>query len=164
FYFKPPFRLPQEQEERYVTAMLQMAVGDDVYPGDMTTSENWPGVAPGTKGMNNAIAPRYLNLSGFSSVQPQPKVLWIRGADDQIVSDTSFFDFGYLGSLGAIPGWPGNETYPAQPMITQVRATMDQYRGAGGDYTELVYEECGHSPHLEHADRFTEDVRSFLEG
>ncbi|HLL07010.1 MAG TPA: hypothetical protein VK539_40920 [Myxococcaceae bacterium] len=33
-------------------------------------------------------------------------MLRIRGADDQIVSDTSLFDFGLLGSLSAVPGWP----------------------------------------------------------
>ena len=163
FYFRPPFRVSSDDEERFVTAMLRMAIGDDVYPGDTRASKNWPGVAPGTSGMNNAIAPKYLDLSGFASIEPRPDVLWIRGADDQIVSDTSFFDFGYLGSLGAVPGWPGEDAYPPQPMVSQLRATLDEYRDGGGNYREVVYEDCGHSPHLECADRFVSDVRSFLE-
>jgi len=163
FYFKPPFRVNPDTEEAYVTAMLQMTAGNEVYPGDLTSSENWPGVAPGTKGMNNAISPKYLSLAAFASVDPKPPVLWIRGADDQIVADTSFFDFGYLGSIGAVPGWPGEEVYPPQPMVSQVRALLDRYQRNGGEYREVVFEDCGHSPHIEHAVRFVEEVSAFLD-
>ena len=31
--------------------MLKSAIGDDFYPGDMTPSEHWPGIAPGTRGI-----------------------------------------------------------------------------------------------------------------
>ena len=34
----------------------------------------------------------------------------------------SFFDFGFLGQIGAVPGWPGAEAYPVQPMVSQLRA------------------------------------------
>ena len=50
FYFKPPFRVSEEREQMYVTSMLSTRLGDDHYPGDMTTSPNWPTVAPGTRG------------------------------------------------------------------------------------------------------------------
>lgn len=159
FYVKPPFRFSPEDEERYLTAMLQTAVGEDVYPGDSTSSENWPGVAPGTRGMNNAISPRYFDLSHLTELAVRPPILWVRGADDQIVSDTSLFDFGYLGSVGAIPGWPGEEVYPPQPMVSQLRAVLDGY----GEYQEVVYDECGHSPHLEHPERFAEEVGGFFD-
>ena len=36
-------------------------------------------------------------------------------------------DLAHLGSLGAIPGWPGAATWPAQPMVAQTRAMLDRY-------------------------------------
>jgi pimeloyl-ACP methyl ester carboxylesterase len=158
FYTRPEFRLDPAFEERCLTGMLDTKTGDDVYPGDMTASEHWPGVAPGMTGMNNAISPRHLDLSAFGALRPAPRVLWIRGDSDQIVSDTSMFDFGYLGKLGALPGWPGDEIFPPQPMVSQLRAILER----GGTYREVVYEACGHSPHLEQADRFLTDVREFV--
>lgn len=59
------------------------------------------------------------------------------------------FDLDYLGKLGAVPGWPGEEAYPPQPMIGQVRAVLDAYREAGGSYREIVLPGVGHAPHLE---------------
>ena len=73
-----------------------------------------------------------------------------------IVSDTSMFDLGQLGKLGAVPGWPGEEIYPPQPMIAQTRAVLDAYANGGGKVDEEVLEECGHSPHLEQPERFRE--------
>jgi len=162
FYFKPPFRVAPAREEALLDAMLEMALGVDFYPGDLAASENWPGVAPGTRGMNNALSPKYLDLSAFAAVRPQPPVLWIRGAEDQISADASFFDFGFLGSLGAVPGWPGAEICPPQPMVGQMRALLQRYAAAGGRYREEVVPECGHSPHLEAPERFLGLVRGFL--
>src|SRR5690606_7068931 len=144
FYFRPPFACPPALEEALVEAMLKTRTGDDHYPGDATPSPNWPGTAPGTHGMNNAISPRYVDLTGFAAIEPRPPVLWIRGADDQIVSDTSLFDFGFLGKLGAVPGWPGDDVAPPQPMIGQTRAVLDAYAAAGGQVREEVFAECGH--------------------
>lgn len=158
FYVKAGFEFDPGIEEKYLEGMLTTHVGDDVYPGDLTTSDNWPGVAPGSTGMNNAISPKYLDLSPFADISPTPPVLWIRGDSDQIVSDTSFFDFGYLGSLGLVPGWPGAETYPAQPMVSQLRALLER----AGNFREVIFENCGHSPHIEHPQRFLEEVLSFL--
>lgn len=163
FYFRPPFRVPAEQEERYVDAILSTRVGDDHYPGDLVASSNWPGVAPGTRGVNNAISGRYVNLAAFSGIEPRPPVTWIRGADDQIVSDTSLFDFGYLGAIGAVPGCP-TELYPPQPMIGQLRAVLDAYRTAGGSVREVVLPECGHSPHIERAPEFERLLAEVLAG
>lgn len=154
FYVKPPFRVAKEREDAFVGGMLSTRTDEGFYPGDLTPSENWPTLAPGTKGINNTISPKYCNLSGFASIPAKPPVLWIRGADDQIVSDTSLFDFGYLGQLGFVPGYPGAETYPAQPMVSQLRHTLDEYKRGGGAYTEIVLEECGHSPHIEKPEAF----------
>jgi pimeloyl-ACP methyl ester carboxylesterase len=161
-YGKPPFALPDGLEDALVDAMLEMAIGDDYYPGDQTTSVNWPGTAPGTRGVNNAIAPAYCDVSGFADITDRPDVLWIRGDADQIVSDTSLVDLGHLGALGAVPGWPGAEAYPAQPMVGQMRIVLDRYQLTGGRYTEHVLADCGHSPHLEHPGEFTRLVTEFL--
>lgn len=164
FYFKPPFRVAPEREEEFVTAMLKMGINDGNYPGDMTPSENWPTVAPGTQGFNNAMAPKYCDLSGFASISPKPPVLWIRGDSDQIVSDTSLLDFGYLGQLGAVPGWPGDDVYAPQPMVSQMRGVMDAYRANGGTYREAVFENSGHSPHIEYPALFRQHMLTFIEG
>ena len=79
FYYKPPFHVAAELEDRFVDAMVAIRTGDDHYPGDIKTSPNWPGIAPGARGMNNALSPAYVNLAAFANVSPQPKVLWIRG-------------------------------------------------------------------------------------
>jgi pimeloyl-ACP methyl ester carboxylesterase len=161
-YGKPPFHLPAELEDELVDAMLQMTTGDDFYPGDAAGSPNWPGTAPGEHGVNNAISPRYFDVSGFARVPDRPPVLWIRGDSDQIVSDASLVDLGYLGQLGAVPGWPGADIYPPQPMVGQMRDVLDRYRAAGGRYTEHVLAGCGHSPHLEQPAEFDALVGDFL--
>lgn len=162
FYFKPPFQVEREREDRLVNAMLSTATGEENYPGDSMPSDNWPGMAPGTRGVNNALSPAYLNLSRFSHIFPQPDVLWIRGDSDQIVSDTSAFDFGYLGQIGAVPGWPGADVYPPQPMLGQTRALLDAYAAAGGSYQEEILPACGHSPHIEQPEAFWELLARFL--
>src|SRR5712691_1992920 len=136
FYFKPPFRAAADREEIYVSSMLSTKTAPGNYPGDFVASANWPNVAPGTQGPNNALSPQYLNQGNFATIDVKPPVLWIHGLDDQIVSDTSFFDFGFLGQLGAVPGWPGAEIYPPQPMKAQVRTVLENYRANGGHYQE----------------------------
>jgi len=162
FYFKPPFRVDEEREDMFVSEMLAMAVDEDHYPGDMKPSSNWPGVAPGMRGMNNSFSPAYCNLSGFAHIEPKHDVLWIRGDADQIVSDTSLFDFAFLGKLGAIPGWPGDDAVPVQPMISQMRTVLDTYKARGGRYRELVLKDVGHSPHIEAPAVFVDELVKFV--
>ncbi|GAA2370051.1 alpha/beta hydrolase [Nonomuraea africana] len=138
---------PVADEDFYVASMLTTRVGDDNYPGDAVTSAAWPGVRPGTRGVLNALAPTHFRIDDLHTVEPRPPILWIRGADDVIVSDASPFDLAQLGLLGIVPGSPGT---PAQPMVTQTRAALERY----GDYREAVLAECGHSPHLEHPEEF----------
>jgi pimeloyl-ACP methyl ester carboxylesterase len=169
-YGQPPFELPAQVEDELVDGMLQMATGDDFYPGDAVASPNWPGTAPGERGVNNAISPRYCDVSGFARIAGHPEaqaaglpdVLWIRGDADQIVSDASLVDLGNLGRLGAVPGWPGTGVFPPQPMVGQMRAVLDRYRAAGGRYQEHVLAGCGHSPHLERPAEFNALVAGFL--
>ncbi len=149
FYFKPPFKPAPDREEMYLSSLLSTYVAPDNYPGDMTASENWPNVAPGTKGVLNALTPKYLNQSALANISPKPPILWVHGADDQIVSDTSFFDLSYLGQLGVVPGWPGAEVSPPQPMKGQTRTLLNNYQANGGEYQEVMLPDCGHSPHIE---------------
>lgn len=164
FYVKPGTTLPDE--DVYLASMLSTRVGDDSYPGDATTTEAWPSLAPGTRGVLNTIAPPHFRLddlgSGGSS-GPKPPVLWVRGEHDQIVSDTSMLDLGHLGALGAVPGWPGDDTFPAQPMVTQTRAVLDRYADAGGHVREVVLD-AGHSPHVETPGDFVDALTSVLGG
>ncbi len=162
FYFKPPFRVAPEREDVFVDEMLRMVTGDENYPGDSASSANWPGVSAGTRGVNNAMAAGLCDLSGFAAIAPRPDVLWVRGADDQIVSDASFLDFGTLGQLGYVPGWPGADVYPSQPMVSQTRAVLEQYKAAGGQYEEVVVADCGHSPHIEKPEEFRSSFFAFL--
>jgi len=162
FFVKASYQIPASEEDRYVDELLKTRLGPDHYPGDAASSANWPTLSPGTRGMNNAISAKYVNLSSFAKIFPQPKVLWLRGSDDQIVSDTSLFCFGFLGKLGVIPGWPGDEAFPPQPMVSQLRAVLDDYRTHGGKYEEVVIPECGHSPHLEKPMEFRERLLGFL--
>ncbi|MER7362322.1 alpha/beta fold hydrolase [Nonomuraea wenchangensis] len=138
---------PVPDEDFYVRAMLTTRVGEAHYPGDAVPSDAWPNVAPGKTGVLNTMSPTYFRLDDLPEIDPKPPVLWIRGADDVIVSDTSLFDLAHLGALGVVPGSPGT---PAQPMVTQTRAVLERY----GPYREAVIAECGHSPHLEHPDEF----------
>lgn len=162
FYWKPPYRVSPEREDAFVAAILKSSAGDKNFPGDVTTSENWPGTAPGQSGVNNAISGKYFNASGMVDIDPKPPILWIHGADDQVVSDTSLFDIAYLGQLGAIPGWPGEDAFPPQPMKQQMRAVLDQYQANGGWYRELVIAESGHSPFIDQPEAFQKAFFGFL--
>lgn len=150
FYVAPSYHL--EDEEQLLDSLLSTRVGDDHYPGPAAASDNWPNVRPGPTGINNAISPAFFDVSGFADIDPKPPVTWIRGSEDLIVSDTSMLDLGHLGALGAVPGWPGEAVYPAQPMVAQMRAVLDRFRANGGDYEEVVLDGIGHSPHLEAPD------------
>jgi pimeloyl-ACP methyl ester carboxylesterase len=145
-------------EDLWVESMLTTKTGIDNYPGDGSAAESWPGFGPGTRGVLNTMVPRYFDVSGIVHLATKPPILWIHGADDAIVSDTSLFDLNYLGELGAIPGWPGAEVAPAQPMVTQTRAVLADY----GNSVEVIYESCGHSAHLEYPEEFRAALTAHL--
>src|SRR6516225_9863484 len=147
-YVKPP-HVP-EHLDIFVESMLSTRIGDDYYPGDSRPSPAWPGFVPGDRGVLNTMAPAHFRIADLSAVQPKPPVLWLRGTDDVIVSDHSLYDLAYLGSIGAIPGWPGEQAWPPQPMLAQTRAVLDGYAAAGGRYREVAIEDSGHGPHLDH--------------
>jgi pimeloyl-ACP methyl ester carboxylesterase len=154
FYWKPPFRPTREEE--FLSSMLLEKVGEQKYPGDFVPSPNWPNVAPGKFGPINAISPKYAGdtVQRFVSSPAKPHVLWVRGDSDLIISDASFFDMGNLGRLGYVPGWPGEDIYPPQPMVGQVRYVLEQYKAHGGSYEEVVIEHTGHFPYVEKPEEF----------
>ena len=160
FYFAPG--PPHPREDDFVASMLSTRIGDDHYPGDSRASDAWPNVAPGDRGILNTMAATHCDLTGIVDVSPKPPVLWVRGSDDQIVSDASMLDLATLGRLGAVPGWPGEEQCPPQPMVAQTRAVLDRYAAAGGRYDEVVVEGAGHSPHVERPEEFREALLGFL--
>ena len=162
FYWKPPFK--PEREEDLLSSLLTEKVGEQKYPGDFTPSENWPNVAPGKFGPINALSPKYVgdSVERFLSASPKPPILWVHGDSDSIVSDSSFFDFGTLGKMGLVPGWPGDEVYPPQPMVGQTRKVLEQYQAGGGSYEEVVIADAAHSPYIEKPEAFMAALAKML--
>ena len=160
FVWKPPF-VPVRIED-ILSAALAQHLGDQDYPGDMKPSGNWPSMAPGQWGPINAMSPLYQTAPlAFVSACKAP-VLWLRGADDSIVADASLFELGALGHAGAVPGWPGSEVYPPQPMIAQTEAALSKYETQGRIVKRVVLGDCGHSPFLEKPDAFDSAFHDFL--
>jgi pimeloyl-ACP methyl ester carboxylesterase len=106
------------------------------------------------------MSPKYIgdSVQRFVAAEHKPPILWVRGADDQIVSDFSLFNMGTLGQLGIVPGWPGAHAHPPQPMVAQTRAVLEQYQANGGAYEERVIADAGHTPYIEKPVEF----RAFL--
>lgn len=151
--------LQTAHEDLWVASMLTTKTGVGNYPGDSVASENWPGFAAGTHGVLNTMAPQHFNVAdGLVGLATKPPILWVHGDKDAIVSDGSFFDLNMLGQVGVIPGWPGAEVAPPQPMVTQTRAVLDRYRAAGGSYREVAMPEAGHAPHLDEAAQFDAEL------
>lgn len=159
-YVTPGFE--SAYEDLWVESMLSTKTGEGNYPGNSVTSENWPGFSPGNLGVLNTMAPTVFNTTAIVDLERKPPILWIHGTNDAIVSDASFFDLNYLGQLGVIPGWPGEDVAPAQPMVTQTRTVLESYAAAGGVFREVTLENCGHSPHLEHPDAFEEALLAHI--
>lgn len=154
--------IDQATEDLFTESMFKTKLGDANYPGNAGTTTYWPGMAPGSTGVNNAISAKYCKLTGFAEKGLAIPVLWIRGEADLIVSDASLLDVNNLGKLGFIPGWPGADSHPPQPMVSQMRALLEAYRIQGGKYEEIVFAQCGHSPHIEYADDFRKRFLDFV--
>ena len=162
-YWSPSHREPPEREDLLVGEILKSRTGDDGYPGDASPSEHWPGVAPGTRGILNALSPKYCNWSAITGLDPKPPVLWMHGTDDVVVADGAAWEMGALGSAGHVPGWPGEDAFPPQPMVTQIRDVLERYREAGGRVRIEMFEGSGHFPPIDAAERWRRVFFDFLE-
>jgi len=162
-YWAAGHREPPEREDVLVDELLLSVIGDDGYPGDSTPSENWPGTAPGTRGILNALSPRYCDWSWLPGLDPKPPVLWTHGDADVVVADGSMLELGTLGAAGVVPGWPGAEVFPAQPMVSQIRTVLERYRAAGGRAETEMFPGSGHGPHVDAAEAWSRTFFGFLD-
>jgi len=161
-YWALTHREPKEREDMLVGEILKSVTGEDGYPGDLAPSANWPGIAPGTRGILNALAGKYCDWSGIVGIDPKPSVLWTHGTADIVIADGSAWEMGTLGKMGVVPGWPGEEVFPPQPMVSQIRAVLERYRDAGGRVEMEMFEGSGHFPVADAADRWREVFLDFL--
>jgi pimeloyl-ACP methyl ester carboxylesterase len=162
-YWRKDHREPPEREDMLVGEVLKTVTGDDGYPGDTGTSGHWPGVAPGSRGILNALSPKYCNWAAIVDLSPKPPILWTHGAQDVVVADGSVWEMGTLGSLGLMPGWPGADAFPPQPMVSQIRAVLSDYAARGGRVQIEWFEESGHFPPLDARERWNATFFGFLE-
>lgn len=161
-FFGPGANAANVDEDFLVKELLTTRTGDDFYPGDSTPSQNWPMVAPGSRGILNTMSPRYFGAEAIAEAEPKPPITWLHGTADQVVSDRSMFDLATLGELGAIPGWPGADTMPPQPMVGQMRAVLGWYAAAGGAVREVALDGIGHGLPLEVPARVAEEILATL--
>ena len=161
-FFGPRDNAAAVDEDFLLDELLRTRTGEDFYPGDGASSPNWPTLAPGGRGVLNAMSPKHYNASGIVDLARKPPITWLRGGEDQVVSDTSMFDLAFLGQLGAIPGWPGAEVLPAQPMDQQTRAVLDTYRAQGGEAREVGIEDAAHGMPVEVPDQVAAAIAARL--
>ena len=159
------YEAPQSYLDMLVKEILLTHVDDGGWPGDSVATPNWPGMAPGTKGLLNALSGKYCNWSGIVDVLPadKPPILWTHGTADMVVSDCAMTEMGGLGKLGIIPGWPGEEVFPPQKMVTQTRDVLQKYAAAGGAFIEKAFEGSGHGPHIDDAEQWSQLFFSFVQ-
>ena len=162
-YWSPKHREPADREEVLVEEILKSVTGEEGYPGDSTPSDNWPGVAPGTRGILNALSPKYCNWSAIVDLEPQPPVLWTHGTEDIVVADGSAWEMGTLGKMEVVPGWPGEEAFPPQPMVTQIRTVLERYQERGGRLEMHMMPGSGHGPIFDAAERWGSLFFGFLD-
>jgi hypothetical protein len=79
-----------------------------------------------------------------------------------VVADGSAWEMGTLGKLGFVPGWPGEEVFPPQPMVTQIRNVLEEYRRRGGRVEMEMFEGSGHGPLFDAAEKWSDGFFKFL--
>lgn len=160
----PPF-IPAREDE-LIEATLQVHLGDRDLPGDHVDSPNWPYFAPGRWGATNAMSPKYAGglVERIMRAEPKADVLWIYGAEDIAVSNQAASDPATRGAAGLLEGYPGPEAYPHQPMMRQIRRTLDDYEQHGGRYREVAVAGAGHVPFMCHPEEFNRAFHAHLAG
>ena len=153
------------REDELIDAMFRTHIGERELPGDRETSPHWPFVRPGKWGATNAMSPMYVGnlVERILAANTKTHVLWVYGAEDLAVSNTAASDPGTWGPTGRLPGFPGAEAYPCQPMMDQIRKMLDDYASAGGSYDEFAVPESGHVPFITHPEEFNRVFHEHLE-
>lgn len=153
-----------DREDDLLEAMFRVHIGDNDLPGDKESSPNWPFVKPGKYGATNAMSPKYAGdlVARILAANNKVNVLWIYGAEDVAVSNSAASDPGTWGPTGRLPGFPGANVYPPQPMMEQIRTLLDAYTERGGSYEEVTIAESGHVPFITHQNEFNQVFHSFL--
>ena len=64
--------------------------------------------------------------------------------------------------LGAVPGWPGEDAFPPQPMVSQIRAVLERYAAPAGGW-RAMFEGSGHFPPIDARERWSGRFFGFLE-
>ena len=164
FYWSPNHTMDPDHESMLLGEILKSTIGDGGYPGDFTPSDSWPNVAPGVSGILNGLSGKYCRWDDIVGLAAKPPILWTHGTDDLVVSNKSFFEMGTLGEMGAVPGWPGLDVFPPQPMVDQIDYILDEYAAAGGTVTKVMFEGSGHGPIFDARDAWLEAFKSFLAG
>ena len=161
-YWAPTHTVDPEQEEMLLDEVFKTVIGPDGYPGDYATTEYWPGIGPGMRGLLNALSGKYCNWSGIVDLDPKPPILWTHGTADVVIADESPWEIGTLGKLGAIPAWPGEDVAPPQPMVRQINAVLEQYQVAGGRAEMVMFEGSGHFPVIDATEQWCDVFFAFL--
>ena len=144
--------------------MLSTRVGDDHYPGTSRPVPAWPGFAQGDRGVLNTMAPTHFRIASLAAMEPRPPVLWVRGADDVIVSDTSLYDLGLPGIHRGRARLAGGRTCGRRSRWSRrPEACLTATPHQAAITTETVIEDSGHGPHLDQPERFMAALVQHLE-
>jgi len=154
-----------EREDALIDAMFRVHIGDRKLPGDSEPSPNWPFVRPGKWGATNAMSPKYVGnlVERILAASPKVDALWVYGALDLAVCNSAGSDPGTWGPSGRLPGYPGRDAYPPQPMMDQIRKLLVDYRRHGGSYEEVAIRGSGHVPFITHPAEFNRVFHRHLE-
>ena len=161
FYWKPPFK--PAREEDLLSSLLSEHIGEQEYPGDMVPSPTGRAPRRVSGGQPTRSRPNTSAISARSTPST-PSRVFCGYAATRIRSSaiTRCSIWARSASLGAVPGWPGMEIYPPQPMVSQTRAVLEKYKAAGGQYSELVFTDVGHTPYIEKPDEFNQAFHAQL--
>ncbi len=152
-----------EREMALLQASMAIHVGEKDFPGDGVKSPNWPYWTAGKWGSVNALSPKYhVDVNKIYQAKNKVPVLWARAEKDIAVSDQSGSDLAILGQKGLIPGYPGADVFPPQPMEKQIRRFLNDYAKAGGSYQEVLFKGLGHAFFVEQPLRFNAVLNNFI--
>lgn len=161
-YWASSHREPNEREEMLLDEVLKSVTGDDGYPGDSTPSAKLARRGPRHARHHERALAEILQLGGIVDVSPKPPILWTHGTADIGIADGSAWEMGTLGKMGTVPGWPGEDVFPPQPMVTHIRNVLSEYHARGGRVDMEMFEGSGHGPLMDAADRWSRLFFEFL--